>query len=471
MKKIFLSLLLLLSSILLVAQGYTSGSKHSAGSITPEFLEELYQKELPATLSERALHNSIVKNGMELSSASLSTSPDDHFTYRVPTKGITDQKSSGRCWLFTGHNVLRAKLIRDNNLGEFYFSHCYSFFWDQLEKSNLFLEGVIETRNLPISDRKVEWLFQHPISDGGQFTGISDNLLKYGVVPADVMPETYSSNNTSRLSALIAMLLRQGGIKLREKAQQGVSLADLRQEKEATLRSIYRLLCLNLGVPPKTFKYTLRDAEGKEVSTKEYTPQSFYSEHLGLNLKDDYVMLMNDPSLPYYQTYAIEYDRHAWDGKDWTYINLPMEEIKGMAIASLKDGNMMYYSCDVGKDLNSKTGFLTLGYNDYEAITGVPMTMTKEERITTFDSGSTHAMTLVAVDLDKQGNPTKWMVENSWGATSGHQGHLIMTDEWFDAYTFRLVVNQKYLTPRAKELRNKTPKLLPPWSPMFRSEE
>ena len=267
------------------------------------------------------------------------------------------------------------------------------------------------------------------------------------------------------------MLLRQGGIKLREKAQQGVSLADLRQEKEATLRSIYRLLCLNLGVPPKTFKYTLRDAEGKEVSTKEYTPQSFYSEHLGLNLKDDYVMLMNDPSLPYYQTYAIEYDRHAWDGKDWTYINLPMEEIKGMAIASLKDGNMMYYSCDVGKDLNSKTGFLTLGYNDYEAITGVPMTMTKEERITTFDSGSTHAMTLVAVDLDKQGNPTKWMVENSWGATSGHQGHLIMTDEWFDAYTFRLVVNQKYLTPRAKELRNKTPKLLPPWSPMFRSEE
>ena len=367
--------------------------------------------------------------------------------------------------------MLRAQFIKDNNLGEFYFSHCYSFFWDQLEKANLFLEGILETRTLPITDRKVEWLFQHPINDGGQFTGISDNLLKYGVVPSDVMPETYSSNNTARLSSLIAKLLRQGGMELRSKAEQGATLAELRKNKETTLQAIYRLLCLNLGTPPTTFEYTLRDADGKVLSTKEYTPLSFYQEHVGVNLKDDYVMIMNDPSQPYYETYAIEYDRHAWDGKDWTYINLPMEEIKEMAIASLKEGNMMYYSCDVGKELNKESGLLTLGYDDYEAITGVPMTMTKGERIASFDSGSTHAMTLVAVDLDKSGKPTKWMVENSWGATAGHQGYLIMTDEWFDAYTFRLVVHKKYLTPRAKELQGKTPKLLPPWSPMFRAEE
>ncbi len=453
---------------MLLAQ--SQSSNRSEGAITPKLLQKL-QQATPKAPAERALHNSIVQNGMVLANAELATPPDDHFTYRVPTKGITDQKRSGRCWLFTGLNVLRAKFIKDNNLGEFYFSHCYSFFWDQLEKSNLFLEGILETRTLPITDRKVEWLFQHPINDGGQFTGISDNLLKYGVVPSDVMPETYSSNNTSRLSSLIAKLLRQGGMELRTKAEQGTTLADLRKVKETTLQAIYRLLCLNLGTPPTTFEYTLRDADGKVLSTKEYTPLSFYKEHIGLNLKDDYVMIMNDPSQPYYETYAIEYDRHAWDGKDWTYINLPMEEIKQMAIASLKDGNMMYYSCDVGKELNKESGLLTLGYDDYEAITGVPMTMTKGERIASFDSGSTHAMTLVAVDLDKSGKPTKWMVENSWGATSGHQGHLIMTDAWFDAYTFRLVVNKKYLTPRAKELQDKTPKLLPPWSPMFRAEE
>ena len=468
MKKLLLPLLLLLSSIMLLAQ--SESTNRTDGAITPELLQKL-QQATPKAPAERALHNSIVQNGMVLANAELATPPDDHFTYRVPTKGITDQKRSGRCWLFTGFNVLRAQFIKDNNLGEFYFSHCYSFFWDQLEKANLFLEGILETRTLPITDRKVEWLFQHPINDGGQFTGISDNLLKYGVVPSDVMPETYSSNNTARLSSLIAKLLRQGGMELRSKAQQGATLAELRKDKETTLQAIYRLLCLNLGTPPTTFEYTLRDADGKVLSTKEYTPLSFYQEHVGVNLKDDYVMIMNDPSQPYYETYAIEYDRHAWDGKDWTYINLPMEEIKEMAIASLKDGNMMYYSCDVGKELNKESGLLTLGYDDYEAITGVPMTMTKGERIASFDSGSTHAMTLVAVDLDKSGKPTKWMVENSWGATSGHQGHLIMTDEWFDAYTFRLVVHKKYLTPRAKELQGKTPRLLPPWSPMFRAEE
>ena len=468
MKKLLFPLLLLLSSIMLLAQ--SESANRADGAITPELLQKL-QQATPKGPAERALHNSIVQNGMVLANAELVTPPDDHFTYRVPTKGITDQQRSGRCWLFTGFNVLRAQFIKDNNLGEFYFSHCYSFFWDQLEKTNLFLEGILETRTLPITDRKVEWLFQHPINDGGQFTGISDNLLKYGVVPSDVMPETYSSNNTARLSSLIAKLLRQGGMELRSKAQQGATLAELRKDKETTLQAIYRLLCLNLGTPPTTFEYTLRDADGKVLSTKEYTPLSFYQEHVGVNLKDDYVMIMNDPSQPYYETYAIEYDRHAWDGKDWTYINLPMEEIKEMAIASLKEGNMMYYSCDVGKELNKESGLLTLGYDDYEAITGVPITMTKGERIASFDSGSTHAMTLVAVDLDKSGKPTKWMVENSWGATSGHQGHLIMTDAWFDAYTFRLVVHKKYLTPRAKELQGKTPKLLPPWSPMFRAEE
>lgn len=468
MKKLLFPLLLLLSSIMLLAQ--SESTNRTDGAITPELLQKL-QQATPKGPAERALHNSIVQNGMVLANAELMTPPDDHFTYRVPTKGITDQQRSGRCWLFTGFNVLRAQFIKDNNLGEFYFSHCYSFFWDQLEKANLFLEGILETRTLPITDRKVEWLFQHPINDGGQFTGISDNLLKYGVVPSDVMPETYSSNNTARLSSLIAKLLRQGGMELRSKAQQGATLAELRKDKETTLQAIYRLLCLNLGTPPTTFEYTLRDADGKVLSTKEYTPLSFYQEHVGVNLKDDYVMIMNDPSQPYYETYAIEYNRHAWDGKDWTYINLPMEEIKEMGIASLKEGNMMYYSCDVGKELNKESGLLTLGYDDYEAITGVPMTMTKGERIASFDSGSTHAMTLVAVDLDKSGKPTKWMVENSWGATSGHQGHLIMTDAWFDAYTFRLVVHKKYLTPRAKELQGKTPKLLPPWSPMFRAEE
>lgn len=421
--------------------------------------------------ANRALLNAIQANGMVLTSAAPKDYPTGEFSNRVASRGIADQKQSGRCWLFTGLNVLRAELMQKNNAGEFFFSHNYSFFWDQLEKSNLFLQGIIDTRKKPIDDRTVAWLFRNPIGDGGQFTGVSDNLTKYGVVPSEVMPETTNSNNTSRLSSLIAKVLRQGGIRLRQAAEKGASEKQLEQQKLTILKSVYRLLVLNLGEPPTKFTYTLRDAQGKAISTKEYTPKSFYQEFIGRDLRNEYVMIMNDPSRPYYKTYQIEYDRHMYDGKNWTYVNVPIEELKTMAIASIKDSTMLYYSCDVGKELDSKRGVLSMGYNDYEAILGYPIDMTKKERIETGDSGSTHAMTLVAVDLNAAGKPTKWMVENSWGATSGHQGHLIMTDEWFDAYTFRIVVDKKYLTDKVRAVMNDKPTMLPPWDPMFRTEE
>lgn len=423
------------------------------------------------TPSERALRNAILVNGMTFTNGSNTIKPDGRFSHRVKSKGVTDQQKSGRCWLFTGLNVLRADLINQHKTGEFFFSHNYSFFWDQLEKSNLFLQGIIDTRSKAIDERTVAWLFAHPINDGGQFTGVSDNLIKYGVVPAEVMPETVNSNNTNKLSATIAKLLRQAGIRLREAAAKGASEKQLEMQKIEVLQSIYRLLVLNLGEPPTKFTYTLKDAEGNPISTKEYTPQSFYQEFVGRDLRDEYVMLMNDPSRPFYKTYQIEYDRHLYDGKNWTYINLPIEDLKAMAIASIKDNTMMYYSCDVGKELDSKNGILSLNYNDYEAVLGVPFTMSKKERIQSGDSGSTHAMTLVAVDLDANGKPLKWLVENSWGSTSGYQGHLIITDEWFDAYTFRIVVEKKYLNDTAKGLLNQKATMLPPWDPMFRSEE
>lgn len=421
--------------------------------------------------SDRALRNAIQANGMVFTNSSRGIAPNGNFSHRVPSKGITDQKQSGRCWLFTGLNVLRADLINQYNTGEFFFSHNYSFFWDQLEKSNLFLQGIIDTRNKDIEDRTVAWLFAHPISDGGQFTGVSDNLVKYGVVPSEIMPETINSNNTGKLSAMIAKLLRQSGIRIREAAKKGASEKQLEQQKLTTLKAIYRLLVLNLGEPPTKFTYTLRDAAGKEISTKEYTPKSFYDDFIGRDLRNEYVMIMNDPSRPFYKTYQIEYDRHLYDGKNWTYINVPIEDLKEVAIASIKDSTMMYYSCDVGKELDSKKGVLSLGNNDYEAVLGVPLDMNKRERIQSGDSGSTHAMTLVAVDIDANGKPTKWMVENSWGATNGHQGHLIMTDEWFEAYTFRVVVEKKYLTEKLRALLDQKATMLPPWDPMFQAEE
>ena len=286
-------------------------------------------------------------------------------------------------------------------------------------------------------------------------------------MPAEVMPETASSNNTKLLGHILARTLRQTGIELRKASEKGASLAQLRKRKEEGLKQVYRLLSLNLGVPPTTFSYTLRDKEGKAISTETYTPQSFYKRFVGTDLRGQFVMLMNDPSRPYYKVYEIEYDRHAYDGKNWTYVNLPMDEIKQMAIASLKDNTMMYYSCDVGRELDRSQGIAALDNYDYASLLGYPFTMDKAERIQTFDSGSTHAMTLKAVDLDANGKPLKWKVENSWGEKTGVKGHIIMTDEWFDAYTFRLVVNKKYATQKVLDLLKTKPVQLPAWDPMF----
>lgn len=438
------------------------------GAITPKLLEELRQSE-PKSSTEKALHNAIAVQGMQdfFINNQRPRSIEDKFSVEVQSSGIADQKQSGRCWLFTGLNVLRAQLMTREKSGTFFFSQNYSFFWDQLEKSNLFLEGIIETRKLPVNDAKVEWLFKNPINDGGQFTGISDNLYKYGVVPAEVMPETASSNNTKLLGKMLARTLRQTGIQLRKASEKGESLAQLRKRKEDGLKKVYRLLSLNLGVPPTSFSYTLKDKDGKAISTETYTPQSFYERFVGADLRGQFVMLMNDPSRPYYKVYEIEYDRHAYDGKNWTYVNLPMDEIKQMAIASLKDNTMMYYSCDVGRELDRSQGIAALDNYDYASLLGYPFDMDKAERIQTFDSGSTHAMTLKAVDLDASGKPVKWKVENSWGEKTGVKGHIIMTDAWFDAYTFRLVVNKKYATQKVLDLLKTKPVQLPAWDPMF----
>ncbi len=391
------------------------------------------------------------------------------FSNSVPSKGITDQESSGRCWLFTGMNVLRSKMINEKQLNSMNFSHIYLFFYDQLEKSNLFLQAIIDTRKSPMDDKTVEWLFRNPLSDGGTFTGVADLVAKYGVVPQGIMPETYASNNTSRFTSLIKRKLREYALELR--SMKGNEQA-LQNAKKEMLAEVYRILVLGFGQPPTEFAWAPKDANGKYVSEpKNYTPQSFYAEMIGEDLQNDYVMLMNDPTREYWKTYEIQYDRHTYDGHNWLYLNVPMEDLKAAAIASIKDSTMMYYSCDVAKELDSKRGLLDMNNYDYSSILGVDFKMDKKQRIQSFDSGSSHAMTLKAVDLDANGKPVKWEVENSWGATSGFNGHLIMTDEWFDEYTFRLVVKKKYLSEKALKASQQKPTLLPCWDPMFAGEE
>ncbi|MGP1514687.1 MAG: aminopeptidase C [Bacteroidales bacterium] len=385
------------------------------------------------------------------------------FSNRVPNKGITDQKQSGRCWMFSGFNVLRNKMIQDYNLGTFELSQNYLFFYDQLEKSNLFLSLIIKHKNEPLTSKNNEWLLKNVLSDGGTFCGVIDLVTKYGVAPASVVPETYNSNNTSRIDDLIILKLKEYALELRS------IRVDIEKRKIEMLGQIYSMLVMAYGEPINEFRYTLKDENGKVITNNElFTPKSFYNKFIGIDLINTYVMLMNDPSRDYYKLYEIENDRHTMDGHNWQYINLPINDIKTCAINSIKDSTLMYFSCDVGKSLDNDAGTLDLNNFDYETLLGVKFGMNKKQRIETFASGSSHAMTLVAVDIDSTNNqPTKWMVENSWGVSSGYQGHLIMTDEWFEEYMFRLVVDKKYVPKNILEILNQKPTMLPPWDPMF----
>ena len=437
------------------------------GGISEDMLSRIRQG-YQGTPEQKAVKNALASNSISalaINSENL-LMIDTHFSHRVKTKGITNQKSSGRCWLFTGLNVLRAKMIDKYELPGFEFSQNYNSFYDLLEKSNLFLQAIIDTKDLPLEDRKVDWLLKNAIGDGGQFTGVSNLIMKYGVVPKEAMPETYQSDNTGQMGMILKWKLREYALELR-----GLKNNQTKARKEAMLTEIYRILVECLGVPPTEFEWTRYDKQGKAVSTKKYTPKSFYQEFIGDDLEKNYIMVMNDPSREYNKVYEIEYDRHVYDGENWVYLNLSIEKVKELAIASIKDNTAMYFSCDVGKFSNSKKGTLDIKNMDYESLFRTKFPMDKKQRIQTFSSGSSHAMTLIAVDLDEAGKPKKWMVENSWGASSGYQGNLIMTDEWFDNYMFRVVVEKKYVPADIMKLMEQKPIMLPSWDPMFAPEE
>ncbi len=462
----------LLLTLLLAAPAALMPAQDAAGGITPDMLRQIRQAN-PSTASTKALRNALAATSINQLAASADNpdATDTYFSNEVPSKGITDQKSSGRCWLFTGLNVMRAQMIKKYGMGAFEFSQSYCFFYDQLEKSNLFLQAMIDNAKKPMDDKTVEWLFKNPLSDGGTFCGVMDVVTKYGLVPSEVMPESFNANNTSRMAAILSLKLREYGLTLRKAVADGEKKDALLRRKTEMLSTVYRILAVCLGEPPATFFWAAKDADGKPAGArKEYTPLSFYKEYVGKDLKGSYVMMMNDPSRPFHKLYTIDLDRHSYDGTQWTYLNLPMDEIKQAAIASIKDSTMMYFSCDVGKYYDAKTGVLSLRNYDYESLFSTTFPMTKAERISTFASASSHAMTLMAVDLDAAGKPSKWMVENSWGASSGYKGHLIMTDEWFDEYMFRLVVDKKYVPAATLELLKQKPVTLPAWDPLFSAE-
>ena len=451
----------------------TATAQKKDGGISKKMLSEI-EKENVMQASDRALVNAIAANAIEdlAKNRQNAGALDTHFSVETKKQSITDQKQSGRCWMFSGFNVLRSDFALRSDSLTVELSQAYLFFYDQWEKANLMLQGCIDTGKKPIDDQRVQFFFHYPISDGGTFCGVADLTEKYGLVPTEVMPESYSSDNTSKARALIASKLREFGLQLREMVQKNKKSGAIENAKTRMLSQIYHMLVYTIGEPPQKFTYAFKNTKGKTVGeAKDYTPQEFYKEVVGKKLNGTFIMVMNDPRREYYKTYEVELDRHTYDGHNWKYVNLPMDDIEEMAISALKAGHKLYSSFDVAKMLDRKRGYADTENFDYGSLFGTTFGMTKAERISTFDSGSTHAMTLTAVDLDKKGKATKWKVENSWGATWGQQGCMIMTDRWLREYMFRLVVPNEYVPAKIKMAYEAEPVMVMPEDPLFQMDE
>jgi len=458
-KKLFGAFLLLTVPMVLLAQQ----------SITPDALTKIKQGYNSSDPYTKATTNALSANDakkLTLNRENIGKT-DSYFKYRVKVKGITDQKSSGRCWMFTSLNLFRPVVIEKLKVSTFEFSENYLYFYDILEKSNLFLENAILTPDKPMDDRLVELYFKSPIDDGGVWSSFVNLVTKYGVVPKDVMPETNSSSSTSKVLSAITTKLREDGLALRRMVEEKAKSGDIRNVKLEQLSQIYRMLALNLGEPPTSFRWRYQSTDNVISPLVTYTPQEFAKQMLpDLNL-EDYIMFMNDPSRPYFKVYEIENYRNVVEGINWKYLNLPADELKAMALESIKSNEPLYASCDVGKQLNSEDGLLSLNNYDMESLYGVKFSMDKRDRILTRESSSSHGMALVGVDVDENGKTVKWQFENSWGATSGQAGYLVFTDNWFTEYVFRLVVNRKYILENTKKLLEQKPVMLPAWDPMF----
>lgn len=452
----------------------TTAGAQKQGGISASMLQQI-EKSQGSIATNKALFNAVASNRIDNLAKNFSNRNtfDTHFSVETTKQSIHDQKSSGRCWMFSSFNVFRADFARHHaDSLSVEFSHDYLFFYDQLEKANLMLQGVIDNAKKPMDDVRVQFFFKNPLNDGGTFCGAADLAPKYGLVPKSVQPETFSAENTSKISSLISSKLREYGLELRKMVADGKKAQAIDARKTEMLSTVYRMLAMALGEPVKEFTYQFRNRCGEPVGEpRRYTPLEFYNETVGHKLAGTFIMVMNDPRRPYHKTYEVEYDRHVYDGTNWKYLNLPMEDIAKLAIASLKDGKKMYSSYDVGKQFDRELGYLDTENFDYASLFSTTFPMNKADRIATFDSGSTHAMTLVAVDLDKDGNPLKWKVENSWGPNNGAQGCLIMSNRWFNEYMFRLVVDKKYVPENLQKEFEQKPVMVMPEDPLFGEDD
>ena len=428
-----------------------------------------YEKEFLEDKRNIVAMNAATYNGVQKVARDVNALKDEPFAFNVDIKNgdVTNQKQSGRCWMFASMNVLRNIVIKKFNLENFELSQSYTLFWDKLERCNYYMEAVIEKANEPLEDRVMDYLMSDLLSDGGQWDMFVNIVKKYGLVPKYAYPESQTSSATVQLNKYLCKIMRKYTTELRDKVQnEGVEKA--RELKEEVLKDVYNVLTSTLGEIPEKFDVVLHDKDGKLIEDKGMDAHSFFDKYIGADI-DNYVSLINSPTedKPFNKTYTIKYLGNIVEGRIVKHLNLPIEELKKAAVKQLKDGYPVWFGCDVGRSsiVEDERAILDTKAVDYESLFNVDLKLSKEDALDYGYSMMTHAMTFTGVQMD--GNEVlRFKVENSWGEKFGYKGHFVMTSDWFDQYVYQVVVNKKYLTEKSRKDYEKEPKELKPWDPM-----
>ncbi len=465
---------------------FVAGSANAKdGDLSAELVRQI-QSDCEMDAHFRAMYNSITNNSIK----SLALNRDilrqhnEFFSDKVAVKGVTNQKSSGRCWLFAGLNSFRPEVITKQKLETFEFSQNYIAFWDKMEKANTFLQYMIDFRDRDLMDREVVMVLRGEPGDGGYWENFADLVTKYGAVPKEIMPETNSSGSTGMMNKVLYQILRSDAVKLHKMHRAGKSTQELSLAKKKMLSEVYRILVINLGEPPRkfTWRYKAKKDSSKDEEEQDdddeddltdsdetteitTTPKAFFEEFVGVNL-NDYVNIFNDTTRDYGKRYQIRMSRNVYDGQDIDYVNVNIDTLKNIAIRSIRDGVPMLFAADVSYDQSSEHGIMADGLYDYQSIYNVDISLTKAERALYRSSVRNHAMTLVGVDI-KDGSPIKWRVENSWGSDKGSKGYWTMYDNWFDLHVYNIIVHKKYVPKEILRIKDTAAIVLPPWDPML----
>lgn len=413
--------------------------------------------------------NSVVNNGIVKSAKNYEDKRiyNHNFSIEIQTGDITSQKQSGRCWMFAALNFMRLEVMKKLNLETIELSQSYPLFWDKLEKSNYFLENIIQTLDQDVKSREIMFLLSNPMQDGGQWDMFKNIVKKYGVLPKEMMPEVVSSSATKQLNKYLTLKLREFARDLRNAYKQGESIDELRNMKDEMMETIYRMLTISLGEPPKEFTFETRDKDNEFIRIENITPQEFFAQYVGINL-DDYVSIVNAPTedKPFENTFTVKFLGNIVEGDRVKYLNLPIDELKKLAIKQMKDGKAVWFGSDVGQFVEREDGIMDLEVLQVDKLFSTKFNMSKVDRLDYGESLMTHAMVLTGVNIDSNGKANRYRVENSWGEDCGKKGFFVMSDQWFDEFTYQVVIDKKYLTKEQLEMLNQEPIELAPWDPM-----